>query len=325
MTMRLRLNAPRLDPNAPKPQPIDWRSIRQFADICLWVTAGLALLALTDSASAIMIFLTVSIIGLPLVLLMIVAVPIAAVLVPWRLAYGILRRRFDVRMSVAIAVPFAALFANAIDITLKYGPDGRPAAQHIVADQPALLPVTVPDHGIIAFRYDGPGWQWTGCPAVCRTLLEDGIATSVQNIGRDEVPFQAFYLADSGGTCAPNDTFINRSDTICEARYPVARTELRFDLVHEEAGPDQHGLNAIYHVTVQSGAMVQRSKMVSAQMPTGGGLFTPYTDGNESDGFLAGSREIRIVPEQMSQAHGADTWDEGMKTGFGELVLSLLR
>lgn len=325
MSINPRLNYSVYEPDAPRPQPLFWKRYRRRLDIAIFLLAVLAVMVLAIDDLAMISTMMLSIIFIPIVVPMLFAVPVAAAVVPLRFAYGILRHRFDIRMSIAIAIPFAALCVSAIDSALKYGPDGRSAAQHIVADQPALQPVTVPDHGIIAFRYDGPRWQWTDCPTVCQTLLTEGIATRVVNIGWDDVPFQAFYLADSAGTCAAQDKLMRRSDTICEAKDAIERTELQFDLTYEEAGPDQRGLNAIYHVTVHSGAFVQRSMMVSAQMPTGGGLLAPYTAGSASDGYFARQRDVRIVPDRMAELHASHTWDEGMKAGLGALVLNLVR
>lgn len=324
MTIHLRPKFPRLDPNAQGHEPVNWTSIRRFADFGIWVTLGLAILVLTDAGPDVFILLAISIVGLPLSILMYVAVPLAAVLVPWRVMFGAMKHRFTTKASALIAAVFAVLCASALDAAFKVGPDGRETARNIVASQSAVLPVRVPEDGIIGLRYDGEGSQWIGCSELCKTLLNDGTATHVVSYTSNYEPFQAFYIANSVGICRGADRAIRRSDTICETRYTDLQPSLMFDLLYRDAPTDQTDLSQIWDVTIHSGALTQRTKLVEANVTVGGGLIAPYWAGNLSGGYFSEPQTVTVLPDSVASLTSAEAWNQSMMVGYTALVLALL-
>lgn len=327
MRIRRQLRYPQFNPDAPAPAPLNPGVLMRYADAALGVTTLLALLAMTDEAVNIITVLAFSLIGIPLALLMTVAVPLAALLVPWRIMYVALRHRLSKRMSLVIAMTFAALMVNALDLAFKAGKDGRALAEEMVADQPALTPVSIPASGLVGLRYDMGNTRGLRCLDLCEALLTDGTARQVVSLTLENEPYARYYMANADGSCQGVDRTTRGRRGICEQRNTRTQPDLVFDLVKVTAAEADDSLASIWEVTIRAGAMSQQTRIIEAYMPVGGGLSGPFNGDNSRGpaGYFAKEETVIVAPRGMEHLEEDGVWHRGVLWQYTKLVQTLIR
>lgn len=262
-----------------------WRSFG-FVDGAIAILAMMAALMVTGVGGGIAVFLALTVVGLPLTMLMYASVPTLAFALPARLFYKGARIRFGRTSATLIAVVFGLFAFNAIDVTLKAGPDGA-AAQAFVSQDSGIVPIDLAPGSTLAF--DIPTLN---APSVCGDLCQLALADPrietvimIDGLSGDGARRGIGYsLNETGATC-PAPKGARQSPHYLTGFCAFYDRDVMADVVvRERSVIASNGLTAARVVTIENGAMAQRFHLAQADVAVGGGLMTPYATGALGEG-----------------------------------------
>ena len=229
----------------------------------------------------------IAFVGLLLATILAVSVPAAIALVPLRVMYLAIRQSCCSAMAFVIAALISVGLFAAVHLSLRQGPDTSRALTYIAKDTP-LMPIThVGDTPVSLLFLNGEQRSWANgggpfeeCLYHCQTLLKTGLASEVAIISTQASPAPAVrYHAAADGACPEGQLITALLADHCAVQDPAFLAGLTYEIsvlpanapAFERIAPVQ----AVYRVTIRSGAMSQTVHIIRANVATGGGLIAP--------------------------------------------------
>ncbi|MBU2994291.1 hypothetical protein Q4555_07050 [Octadecabacter sp. 1_MG-2023] len=268
-----------------------------------WGLIAVALLAaftLLPTGGALLVRTSSTPLGAPVQAILFSSVPLAAFLLPLRIAYGALNRRMTSVIAGGAALIVSALSFGALDYWLKHGPN-PPDLSAIHIHDSTLTPVPPPLDGVIGLKVmqDGRSLDMgrdaaSGCSETCSLMLYEGIAAEVAILssGSNQI-LQRYRLPINGATCPAGTTTLTYGRalislipemTLCEEGIPdQKRPTVVFDVdrLTRSKNPDLMPADiwALWRIAVHNGAMSQAVHVVGVIQTRGGGLLNPRVTG----------------------------------------------